>query len=62
MKLLFPIRNAQSENPRVSARGFSCLVISDGKTRPSGLLPFEPSVKPFANEVGNYICQSGRNK
>lgn len=38
---------AQQESPQVAAYGDSCFIILDGKTKPSGLLPFNP-IKPIS--------------
>ena len=52
----------QIENPRVPARGFSCLIILDGKTGPSGTLPLFLAIEPFAYVVGNYTSQNREDK
>jgi hypothetical protein len=51
-----------NENPRVAARGFSCLFILDGKTKPSGLSPLIFTIKPFAKKVGYNLCHDRRYK
>ena len=43
---------AQNEPPRVAARGGSCLVILNGKTKPSGLLPFNSHRQAICKERG----------
>ena len=58
MKLMSTL--TQNENPRGAARGFSCLIILNGKTRPLGSLPFSPRCQTIC--ICNKLLHSPQQK